>query len=225
MILDELVALSAGIVTTRGRRYGRDSARAGAAARKRREPVLVYGEAVIAALRACWATLDGATGSGWRRLAGAGRRVRRHGELDVDDATAALLCTMRRRPSTGVSPTTVPAGAEEQLPDRAGSLLKSRSRSGPGPTGMRTARVRRDRPRRPRGRGQQRRLRCSLTVTDIATGWTRSARCGTRPPGTCSAPVEIQAALPFPLLGIDTDNGSESINGHLLAGAPTNRSP
>ena len=30
------------------------------------EPVLVYGEAVIAALRVCWATLDGATG---KRLA------------------------------------------------------------------------------------------------------------------------------------------------------------
>ena len=28
--------------------------------------------------------------------------------------------------------------------------------------------------------------------------------------------VEIQAALPFPLLGIDSDNGSEFINDHLL---------
>ena len=28
--------------------------------------------------------------------------------------------------------------------------------------------------------------------------------------------VEIQAGLPFPLLGIDSDNGSEFINDHLL---------
>jgi hypothetical protein len=32
-----------------------------------------------------------------------------------------------------------------------------------------------------------------------------------------AALVEIQAALPFPLLGIDSDNGSEFINDHLLA--------
>jgi hypothetical protein len=31
-----------------------------------------------------------------------------------------------------------------------------------------------------------------------------------------AALVEIQAALPFPLLGIDSDNGSEFINEHLL---------
>jgi hypothetical protein len=32
-----------------------------------------------------------------------------------------------------------------------------------------------------------------------------------------AALIEIQAALPFPLLGIDSDNGSEFINEHLLA--------
>src|SRR5262249_32659019 len=32
-----------------------------------------------------------------------------------------------------------------------------------------------------------------------------------------AALVEIQATLPFPLLGIDSDNGSEFINEHLLA--------
>ena len=58
---------------------------------------------------------------------------------------------------------------------------------------------------------------CSLTVTDIATGWTevRTVRNKAARHVFCAL-VEIQAALPFPLLGIDSDNGSEFINEHLL---------
>jgi hypothetical protein len=57
----------------------------------------------------------------------------------------------------------------------------------------------------------------SLTVTDIATGWTevRSVR-NKAARHVFAALVEIQAALPFPLLGIESDNGSEFINEHLL---------
>ena len=57
----------------------------------------------------------------------------------------------------------------------------------------------------------------SLTVTDIATGWTeiRSVR-NKAARHVFAALVEIQAVLPFPLLGIDSDNGSEFINQHLL---------
>jgi hypothetical protein len=63
---------------------------------------------------------------------------------------------------------------------------------------------------------------CSLTVTDIATGWTevRSVR-NKAARHVFAALVEIQAVLPFPLLGIDSDNGIEFngiefINDHLL---------
>jgi hypothetical protein len=68
VILDELVALSG-----QHRDHARQALRVATPPgverlpRKRWEPVLVYGEAMIAALRVCWATLDGATGSGWRR--------------------------------------------------------------------------------------------------------------------------------------------------------------
>jgi hypothetical protein len=57
----------------------------------------------------------------------------------------------------------------------------------------------------------------SLTVTDIATGWTEvhSVRNKAARHVFCAL-VEIQAGLPFPLLGIDSDNGSEFINDHLL---------
>ena len=57
-----------------------------------------------------------------------------------------------------------------------------------------------------------------MTVTDIATGWTEVRTVPNKAARhVFCALVEIQAALPFPLLGIDSDNGSEFINGHLLA--------
>jgi hypothetical protein len=64
----------------------------------------------------------------------------------------------------------------------------------------------------------------SLTVTDIATGWTevRSVR-NKSGHAVFVALVAIQAALPFPLLGIDSDNGSEFINAHLLTWCTDNK--
>jgi hypothetical protein len=57
----------------------------------------------------------------------------------------------------------------------------------------------------------------SLTVTDIATGWSevRTVQNKAAKHVFCAL-LKIQAALPFPLLGIDSDNGSEFINAHLL---------
>jgi hypothetical protein len=56
----------------------------------------------------------------------------------------------------------------------------------------------------------------SLNVTDIHTGWveTRAVR-GKGQRGVVAALDEIRKALPFPLYGIDSDNGSEFINAHL----------
>ena len=57
----------------------------------------------------------------------------------------------------------------------------------------------------------------TLCVTDVATGWTcaRTVRSkGERIVAT--ALRQIQLELPFALLGIHSDNGSEFINHHLL---------
>lgn len=58
---------------------------------------------------------------------------------------------------------------------------------------------------------------CTLDLTDVATGWTELAVTPNK------AKVHIFAAfqrerghLPFPLLGIDSDNGSEFINRELV---------
>jgi hypothetical protein len=56
----------------------------------------------------------------------------------------------------------------------------------------------------------------SLNLTDIHTGWTEArAVLGKSQEGVRQALEAIRQALPFPLRGIDSDNGSEFINDHL----------
>jgi hypothetical protein len=58
----------------------------------------------------------------------------------------------------------------------------------------------------------------SLNVTDIHSTWVESrAVMGKGQSGVLEAMKEIEQALPFKLLGIDSDNGSEFINYHLKA--------
>jgi hypothetical protein len=58
----------------------------------------------------------------------------------------------------------------------------------------------------------------ALTVTDIATGWTEARATWNRGQhGVCEAFRAIEAALPFALKGVDTDNGGEFLNWHLVS--------
>ncbi len=58
----------------------------------------------------------------------------------------------------------------------------------------------------------------SLDCVDIATCWVeRKAVMGKSALGVLNAVTEIEHQLPFPLKGIDSDNGSEFINNRLLA--------
>lgn len=53
----------------------------------------------------------------------------------------------------------------------------------------------------------------SLTMTDIVSGWTENrAIWGKSAPAVLNAVRSIQASLPFPLKGFDSDNGSEFLN-------------
>ena len=57
----------------------------------------------------------------------------------------------------------------------------------------------------------------TLTVTDIATGWTLNQTVRNKAQKWVFAALELlMARFPFPILGIDSDNGSEFINYHLL---------
>jgi hypothetical protein len=57
----------------------------------------------------------------------------------------------------------------------------------------------------------------SLTMTDIATGWTEARLCWTRREQAVAQRIaEIQSGLPFKIIGFDSDNGGEFINDYLL---------
>jgi len=58
----------------------------------------------------------------------------------------------------------------------------------------------------------------TLTLTDIATGWTECLPLLNRSPETVLAALKrARALLPFPMLGLDTDNGGEFLNTILLS--------
>ncbi len=58
---------------------------------------------------------------------------------------------------------------------------------------------------------------CTLDLTDVTTGWTELAATPNKAQVHVFAALQHERArLPFPLLGIDSDNGSEFINDELL---------
>lgn len=58
----------------------------------------------------------------------------------------------------------------------------------------------------------------SLTLTDVHTQWTQTRAVPNRGQAAILSKIaEIEAALPFPILGFDTDNGGEFINWHMVA--------
>ena len=57
----------------------------------------------------------------------------------------------------------------------------------------------------------------SLTLTDIASGWTENrATWNKGSAGVIEQIKHIESSPPFPILGFDSDNGSEFLNHHLL---------
>jgi hypothetical protein len=67
------------------------------------------------------------------------------------------------------------------------------------------------------GRQLPRRVLFTLTVTDIATGWTENRAVRNKAQVHMFAAItDVVERLPFPIRGIDSDNGSEFINHQLL---------
>lgn len=57
----------------------------------------------------------------------------------------------------------------------------------------------------------------SITFTDIFSGWTENAAVWNKGAhGILTQVKNMEAKLPFPILGFDSDNGSEFLNYHLL---------
>jgi Integrase core domain len=218
LILDELCA-----TTGWHRSHARKALRAALVpamvpARRVRPPI--YGPREVAALRTCWIVLGTPAG---KRLAPflpeIVNRLRAQGELDLSDELAASLTRMSA------------ATIDRRLaPERAKLRARGRSHTKPGsllkdaipirtwaewddavPGFVEIDLVAHE------GGNNAGRFASTLTVTDIATGWTenRTVRSKGRQ-WVFAALLDISACFPFPIKGIDSDNGGEFINYQLL---------
>jgi hypothetical protein len=187
-------------------------------ARTPRPPL--YGEPVIEALRFCWAV----QGTPCGRLVAAALpdlvpRLRRCKELRIDAGTAAQLLKI------------APATIDRRLKaDRAKLEPRGRSHTKPGTLlkdsiPMRTWAEWNDAV--PgfveidlvghEGGNNQGEFCFTLDITDIATGWTETRSVKNKAQRWVFAAIkDATASFPFPVLGIDSDNGSEFINWELF---------
>ncbi len=178
-----------------------------------------YGPEVLEALRMVWATLNGPTG---KRLAPFMAEIvaalERYGELELDAEVRAKLLQ--------VSPATI-----DRLlaPERRRLKVKGRSGTKPGSILRRQIPIRTfaewDEARPgflevdlvahdggdPRGEFCQ-----TLDMTCVATGWTETRAVRNKAQRWVHEALVDAARLPFPLLGLDSDNGAEFINVQLF---------
>lgn len=180
----------------------------------------IYGEEVFEPLRFVWATLGGPAG---KRLAPfmaeAVEALERHEEIELTPEVRDKLLR--------VSAATI----DRMLaPERAKLRMKGRSGTKPGSI------LRRQIPIRTfsdwddaqpgfceidlvshDGGDATGEFCFTLTLTCVATGWTETRALRNKAQRWVhEALVDIAGVLPFPLLGLDCDNGSEFINRHLL---------
>lgn len=180
----------------------------------------MYGSEVIVALTACWEVLGMPAGKRLAPMLTEVVAVLRHfGELTIDEPTAQLLVSMS---AATIDRRLAPERARYQFRGRGGtkpgSLLKSQipvrtwaEWDDAIPGFVEIDLVFHDGGTRGAGHA------FTLTVTDIATGWTENRSVPDKTVKCVLAALnDIAGKMPFPILGVDSDNGSEFINEQLL---------
>lgn len=213
-MLDELCALTGW--TRRHARRALGQALDGTLERPRRPRPRTYGDDVVEALRFVWAALDGPAG---KRLAPfmaeAVEALERHGELALRPEVRAKLLR--------ISAATIDRAL---APERRRLRVRGRSGTKPGSMLKRQIAIRTFTEwddRRPgfceadlvaHDGGDPRGEFCqTLDLTCVNTGWTEPRAIRTKAQRWVREALDdVRGHLPFRLLGLDSDNGSEFIN-------------
>jgi hypothetical protein len=219
LMLDELCAL-AGYNRSYAARLLREQARGAAPRRRRRRGRRpVYDRELLAPLTKIWATLGGICGKRVAAaMAGTIAALERHGEVSLTEAQRAQLLAMSARTIDRLlSAKRRRLRLQGRAMTKPGSLLKSQipvrtfAEWDQAKAGFLEIDLVAHEGGDPRGE-----FAYSLCCSDVASGWTepRVVRNRART-WTLEALKDVRASLPFPLLGLDSDNGSEFINAHL----------
>jgi hypothetical protein len=178
-----------------------------------------YGNEVVDALRQTWEASDRLCSKRLKPFLGELARVmRQHGELHLSTAAEAQLCQM--------SPATIDrilrpwrrlGGRRRLSTTKPGSLLKSSipirtfadwQEAGPGFLEVDLVAH--------CGESTEGFYLTTLCTVDVASGWAECIGVWGKGQHRVGAAVhQVRQRLPFPLLGLDSDNGSEFINHHL----------
>lgn len=186
--------------------------------RKPRTPL--YSSRVVSGLEQCWSVARCPAGKRLApMLAVLVPMLRRDGELELTDTEAELLVAMS--PATidrRLKGARVLAGFTGRSHTKPGSLLKSQipirtwsewDEDKPGFVEIDLVGH--------EGGNSFGEFCFTLTITDVATGWTVNRSVANKAAIHVVAAIKKASALfPFPILGIDSDNGSEFINAHLF---------
>lgn len=214
-ILDEFVA-----VTGYHRKHSIRLLNTAAVAASRRRPRLrLYDEAVRDALIVLWEASDRVCGKRLKPLLPVLlEALERHGHLRLDGvvraklraASASTLDRLLAEPRGAVGrrrPTRAAPGVRRIIPVRTFADWKQ-----PLPGYMEADLVAHG------GESIEGSFAHTLVLTDIASGWTECVALAVREGSLVVEALErLRTAMPFPLRGFDTDNGSEFINEAVLA--------
>jgi len=190
---------------------------AGSGGRRRGGSKPVYGEAERRVLKVIWLAAEQPCG---RRLKAALRiwlphYEKRHGALPAS-LRAKVLGASAATIDRLLAPCRAALGSRGRCGTRPGTLLRSQIAvrtehwdvSGPGYLEADTVAH--------CGESLSGEFCWSLTMTDVHTQWTESRAVENRGQAAVAGRIaEIEAALPFAILGFDSDNGGEFINWHL----------
>jgi transposase InsO family protein len=188
--------------------------------RVRRPRTPIYSARVVSALELCWRV--GRQPAGKRlapMLSVLVPLLRRDGELDVTDEEARLLCAMSAATiDRRLQGAKVLAELRGRSHTKPGTLLKSQipirtwSEWDEGVPGFCEIDLVGH-----EGGNSFGEFCFTLTMTDVASGWTVNRSVPNKAAVWVTEAIDHAArCFPFPILGIDSDNGSEFINAHLF---------